>query len=308
MRKRTALPGICVAYGFLLSWSGCKACSSPPVESEAAGPALGKVVVRVPGKRTLKGREVLLDEQRLRDKVREVLLGSKVFSVQSEGRATANVSVAAEPLAVDSAESRDIGVRVRLRISIHPESPKGSRFEEDVAAMGQTQLVEGGDVDPGGVFERLAERTAEDLARGYVRRQKLWTSNPADLRAPLVSDDVDVRLEAIRVVGARKLHALAGDIEKLLSDDDEDIRDAALGALVAMQERSAIKALADSHQMRDTREMRKVIDAIAALGGREAFEYLTFVAETHDDDEIREMAKSALKHLSKDASNVRPTK
>jgi len=40
--------------------------------------------------------------------------------------------------------------------------------------------------------------------------------------------------------------------------------------------------------------MRKILDAIATLGGGEARDYLSFVAETHDDEEIRTMAAEAL--------------
>jgi hypothetical protein len=60
--------------------------------------------------------------------------------------------------------------------------------------------------------------------------------------------------------------------------------------------------------MRDTREMRKVLDAIAALGGQEAKDYLAFVAETHDDEEIRVMAAEALERLRKQAMLEQPTR
>ena len=33
--------------------------------------------------------------------------------------------------------------------------------------------------------------------------------------------------------------------------------------------------------------MRKIIEAIAILGGQEADDYLSFVASSHDDEEIR---------------------
>jgi hypothetical protein len=46
--------------------------------------------------------------------------------------------------------------------------------------------------------------------------------------------------------------------------------------------------------MKDRREMRKIIDALASLGGQEATDYLSFVADAHEDEEIRNMAKSAL--------------
>jgi hypothetical protein len=50
--------------------------------------------------------------------------------------------------------------------------------------------------------------------------------------------------------------------------------------------------------MKDGREMRKIIDALAAIGGQEATDYLSFVADAHEDEEIREMAKAALFRLT----------
>ena len=111
--------------------------------------------------------------------------------------------------------------------------------------------------------------------------------------------DNDLRVEALRIVAARNLRSEIPTVLRLLSDEEENVRDAALGTLVALRERSAVKALAESRQMRDAREMRKILDAIATLGGREAQEYLSFVAETHDDAEIRAMAKAAIERLSR---------
>jgi hypothetical protein len=54
--------------------------------------------------------------------------------------------------------------------------------------------------------------------------------------------------------------------------------------------------------------MRKIVDAIATLGGSEARDYLSFVAETHDDEEIRAMAKEALERLLRHSEQKQPTK
>ena len=65
------------------------------------------------------------------------------------------------------------------------------------------------------------------------------------------------------------------------------MRDAALGALIAIGDRRAVTALTSTRSLRDRREMRKIIEAIAILRRHEALDYLSFVAATHDDDEIR---------------------
>ncbi len=50
--------------------------------------------------------------------------------------------------------------------------------------------------------------------------------------------------------------------------------------------------------------MRKIIEAIAILGGQEADEYLSFVAATHDDDEIRAEAAAARARLQRRESDA----
>jgi hypothetical protein len=84
----------------------------------------------------------------------------------------------------------------------------------------------------------------------------------------------------------------------LLVHAEEGVRDAALGALIELRERRTVGVIARQRSMRDRREMRKIIDAIATLGGDEAAEYLAFVADAHDDAEIKQMAKRALERLS----------
>ena len=82
------------------------------------------------------------------------------------------------------------------------------------------------------------------------------------------------------------------------------MRDAALGALIAMRERRAVRELTQSRSLRDRREMRKIIEAISILGGQEADEYLSFIAATHDDDEIRAEAAAARARLQRRASRT----
>jgi HEAT repeat protein len=106
-----------------------------------------------------------------------------------------------------------------------------------------------------------------------------------------------MRLEAIRVAAARRLLDEVPTLVALLSDDEEAIRDAALGALVELRDPRAVPALTKAKSMKDRREVRKIIDALATLGGQEAADYLSFVADAHEDEEIRTMAKAALLRL-----------
>jgi hypothetical protein len=69
--------------------------------------------------------------------------------------------------------------------------------------------------------------------------------------------------------------------------------------LIAMREQRAVSALTRNRSMRDRHEMRKVLEAIAILGGEEARDYLSFVAASHDDEEIRNLALEAKARLDR---------
>jgi len=231
-----------------------------------------------------------------------MLGAADIFATDAGGgemRSRADVDLALEVLADSEAVDAEVGVKIRLKIEMHPATAATNRYAESTAAVGQAPLAKGATSDLVAAFQRLAERTTEDLLRGYTARQKLWSAAEGEIAKGLSSDDGDVRLEAIRIAGARKLKGQLPAVIRLLSDRDEATRDAALGAVVAMGERGAIKALADSRQMRDSYEMGKVVDAVASLGGPEAKDYLSFVAENHDDPDIRKMAQAALDRLMK---------
>jgi HEAT repeat protein len=108
-----------------------------------------------------------------------------------------------------------------------------------------------------------------------------------------------LREEAIRMAGTRGLREEVPTLLALLQDDNEATRDAALGALIAMKERRAVTELTRNRSLRDRHEMRKILEAIAILGGDEARDYLSFVAETHDDEEIRKLAADAKVRLDR---------
>jgi HEAT repeat protein len=149
------------------------------------------------------------------------------------------------------------------------------------------------------LFDELVLRIAGDLIDGYVARRQIQDGPPAAVHAALQADGGELREEAIRAVGARKLRDEVPRLLKLLGDPDEPTRDAALGALIALGDRRAVSELTRTRSLRDRREMRKIIEAISILGGQEADDYLSFVAATHDDDEIRAEAAAARARLAR---------
>jgi hypothetical protein len=149
------------------------------------------------------------------------------------------------------------------------------------------------------ILNRLVLRIAGDLIDGYVARRQLDRGPPSAVHAALQADGGELREEAIRAVGERKLRDEVPTLLRLLSDPDEPTRDAALGSLIALGDRRAVTELTRTRSLRDRHEMRKIIEAIAILGGQEADQYLSFVAATHDDDEIRAAATAARARMAR---------
>jgi HEAT repeat protein len=90
---------------------------------------------------------------------------------------------------------------------------------------------------------------------------------------------------------------------ELLGSDDELVRDGAIGALVALRDQRAIKPLTELASFSDVDMMRRVIDAVGAIGGEDARSYLELVAAGHEVPAVRELAEGALARLARRAGD-----
>lgn len=299
-------PGIGLGLGLTLAvalgvW--LPACRRKPTPAAPAKPVLGTIVLRdvTPGGHTPPS----FDGAFLEHALRERLLGTAMFSfgtVADAGTSPVNdlqVQIATE--AIEVGAKGEAHARVRLRLDGRSnEAPGGLSF--DLAGEGTERyaILSG---RPGSalaaIFDGLVLRVAGDLVDGFVAHRRLRDGPVAAVHAALAADGGELRDEAIRTVGERKLREEAPLLLRLLSDPDENTRDAALGALIELGDRRAVTELARTRSLRDRHEMRKIIEAIAILGGQEADEYLSFVAATHDDDEIRAAAGAARARLQR---------
>jgi hypothetical protein len=287
--------------------SGCKGCSTK-ASALANAPSLANVTVKPIAPVLAFGQPIGVDVQTTQEKIHSILDGAGLFAPGQAKRPSAQATLQAELIDATSSSEPALGVKVRFRVVLRPADSATAHFAEDAEAMGEVPLP-GGDAAKARVaFQRLLDRTSEDVVRSYVARQKLWQAAPAEIASALDSADNDFRLEALRIVAARKLPGQTEKLLRLLSDEDENVRDAALGTVVALRERRAVKVLTQSRSMRDTREMQKILSALAVLGGAEARDYLSFVAQNHDDDEVRAMAKQALEDLDRSFDEGQATK
>jgi len=283
---------------------GCRrrAPSAPPPPKL---PTLGTVSVEnmSPG-----GEGARLDVGAMEREMRTALQSSGLFApaAGSGGEADGGAGPIARARLAVAVEIVDVGTkaearaRVRLHVDTRPSNAPGA-VAMDLEGQGMESRPPRkharGDDPAAQPLGPLALRVAKDLLDAFVAKRRLYDGPPAGVHAALMADGGELREEAIRVVGERQLRDEAPTLLKLLNDDDETIRDAALGSLIALRDRRAVSELTRTRSLRDRREMRKIIEAISILGGQEAEEYLSFVAATHDDDEIRAEATAARTRL-----------
>jgi hypothetical protein len=284
--------------------SGCKRRPQTPAEPPPRPtPVLGPVTVRDMTAEVGGPQGVVMNVEAVAAETRRTLAGAGVFQASPTDAAAAVVARVRIEFGLEDVQLPDKGAAraaVRLRIDTRPSDVADRRFNEDVQAGSESQYAidpKTGGPDRQALFTKLVSRTVQDLLAGYLARQKLWTGDPASVRPLLTADAGELTLEAIRAVGERKLTSETPALLKLLENGDEAVRDAALGALVELRERKAVTVLAEQRSMRDKREMRKILDAIAVLGGEEAADYLGFVADGHEDPEIKAMAAEARRRL-----------
>jgi hypothetical protein len=272
--------------------------SAPPPR-----PALGSVEVR---ESLQEGRTApSLDADEIATVARRVLRESGLFAEEASdaarpagGVVRVKITVGIEFTEVTAKGVARTGVRVRL--DTRPSDAPGA-IDDDLSAGGEQVYEVTSEKDRRGLGQHLVERTLTDLLAGFVARARLRTASLAEVHAAITGDGGTpaLRQEAIRIAGARGMRDEASALLPLLQDENEALRDAALGALIALRDQRAVPALTRNRSLRDRHEMRKILDAIAILGGDEARDYLSFVADSHDDEEIRALASEARRRLER---------
>ncbi|MDB4981007.1 MAG: hypothetical protein JWM82_1759 [Myxococcales bacterium] len=254
-----------------------------------------------------------LDEEALSAGLRARVVATRLFETSDAGTSSVTARVRAR-IVTESAEVGEKGIaraRVHLWIESRPSDAPGAISEQldgagelpyDVAKVtkvAKNKRDKNDENDKAGDVARarsetLVLRVAGDLLNELAARRRLATATPDELTAAVRADGGgELRLSAMRAIGERHVAAGADALLALLDDPDEETRDVALGALISLGDRRAVSALTKTRSLRDRREMSKVIEAISRLGGEEADDYLSFVASSHDDDEIRAEAAAA---------------
>jgi hypothetical protein len=147
------------------------------------------------------------------------------------------------------------------------------------------------------LVECAVERAAHDL----VEKEQLRHADLPALLAAVDNPEPEIRQVAYAAIGDRHLAGALPHLVEQLRSPDELVRDGAIGALVALRDRRAVKPLTQLAEFKDLDLMRRIIDAVGAIGGDEAHDYLELVATGHEVPIIRELAQQALARLDRKA-------
>jgi hypothetical protein len=208
-------------------------------------------------------------------------------------RGKLEVEIGVESAPAEKGEPARVGVAVALRltwIGDDEELPLSSKVlmqkpigKAQVAAVAHDTLVE----------------TVREAVHGMCAKAAIRGGDDSLAIAALDEKDPELVIYALGVVGDRKLVAAYDKIVALLHAEDEEERDAAIGTLVALGDERGVHALSELAEFKDLDLMRRVIDAIGAIGGDEAHDYLQLVASGHDVPAIQALAKEALDRLER---------
>ncbi len=178
-----------------------------------------------------------------------------------------------------------------------PAWPELARLDQEAMAE---KVSNAGEARPTrAAWAAHTRRAVQDTAEALGAQLMLMQAPREVLLKTLSRKDVDPDLRgvAIQLAGLRKEKGAVPLLIGLLKEPEAEVRDRAIGALIEIGDRGAVKPLAASAAFQDTYELGKILEAVASLGGEEARSYLAFVAAGHQSEIIRAEAKVALSHL-----------
>ena len=243
-------------------------------------PVLGKVSVEVRGWPTIAG--VAPTSDALAERLQRALAASGVYRADGKGtvRVRAEVMVALdgppEPLTAATIVRADLEDDLPLHDRVLVEEPRPA--PEDAPAKATAAV----------------ERAIDLAAAGVITKERLRQADPRALDAAFAAGDREHQLYALAVVAEKRPRGFRDRAAALLASQDEELRDAAIGAIARVGDASSLPALTSLAKFSDADVLRRVLPAIAAIGGSEARDYLEFVRSGHAEPAIRELAAEAL--------------
>ena len=135
--------------------------------------------------------------------------------------------------------------------------------------------------------------------RALDAQAELVLADDAGVLRAIDGGDDDVRILAARLAAARRVRGAGAHIAKLLRSPRQEVRDAAIGSLIELRDPSAVRPLIESAASDDPEAQLRVVEALSAIGGDEAAQYLELLASGSEEPDIREAASRARARLAR---------
>jgi HEAT repeats len=244
-------------------------------------------------------------DQDLSARLGKVLTDSAAFAAEGEAVPAGRTAV---PAAVQVTLRYDVvsppggkGGRVAV-VGVEAEmdwKTGGERLEARENVLVERPVERGDEARLDQVVVDAVTHAVELAGRGLVAKETLRQSDDRAVLAALDSDDADTVLWALDLCAARRLKAAFDRAVALLDSRDPGVQAAALRVLVALRDPRAVEPLARRADFADAQTMQALVEAVTAIGGQEAIEFLELIASGHDQAEMRQRAREGLERLGR---------
>lgn len=173
-----------------------------------------------------------------------------------------------------------------------------SELQPRVALIVEKALTSSDEHDIARELNWVARSALDSAAESLVARERLRRAPHEELLSVLSMGELDVGMEiwALQLAADRFLLEAVPAAMKALAYPDDDVRAAAISALVSLGDPRAVSALSRDIDFKDHQELRVIMEAVSAIGGDDAIEFLEYVASGHPDDDLRARAKESIQH------------
>ena len=305
---------LCVATLLL---SGCSQKSAPKAE-EKAPPAIDAAarrgaVLMVPQLMVL--RQVLLESNDSHDKP---LLDDAALAARFGGRLVRSGWLAARDSEVPEGQlPRRVEAIIQINYDISPASSTGpgtlvvatEATLEFIDARSDLcpragLIVEQGlstGADHKALLQTMVENSLDSVAETLAARERLRRAPHEELLSVLSvgAKEAGLKIWALQLAADRGLGEAVPSAIEALSSSDKNVRAAATSALVSLGDERAVPALTDNVDFKDYEQLRVIMEAVSAIGGDDASEFLEFVAGGHPSDDIKERARESIDYMKR---------
>lgn len=305
--------------------AGCERRSAPQraARPSDAGVAAREAAARKPEIAVLTGVAVQwgegaappgVSDEELSRRMARILADSAVFLVEGEapppGRtavpALIRVTLHAELVAADGAaagrgrEGRPGKARAAMA-AVEAEidwKASGARLEPRENVIVQVPLGARPAPADAQVLAAAVADAVDKAGHGLVDKETLHRADDATVLRALSADGAELPW-ALELAADRRLSGAFDRAIALLQERDPAVRGAALRVLVALRDPRAVRSLARASDFADADTMRSLVEAVTAIGGAEAIEFLELVASGHSDADMRQRAQEGLDRLGR---------